>query len=190
MATELFIVPFEPEHFADVVALGNLVHGDNYLSLEALAKMHKISFSKGINASFVALDGDKLVGFRLTYAAGKWPIDKWCTPEDWGHDIDKVCYFKCNTVDESCRGKGIGGKLLNRSIEVTKQQGCTAGLSHIWLQSPGNSAFRYMSGAGGKVVKKHPNRWLESSHNEGYRCVICKGDCYCEAAEMILEFEQ
>lgn len=189
MITQLTIIPFEPEHYADVLKLGNEVHGDNYLSMESLAKMYEISFANDINASFVAYDGDKLVGFRLTYAAGRWPIDQWCSPELWGHDADKVCYFKCNTVAEDYRGSGIGGGLLKRSIEMTKKQGCTAGLAHIWMQSPGNSALRYMTRAGGKMIKEHPNRWLETSLNDGYYCIICKGDCHCTAAEMILEFK-
>lgn len=188
MSNQLSIIPFEPEHFADVIALGNAVHGDNYLTMDTLPKMHKMSFAKGINASLVAYEGRTIVGFRLTYAAGLWPIDKWCTPQDWGHDIDKVCYFKCNTVEEAYRGKGVGAMLLASSIERTKQQGCTAGLAHIWLQSPGNSAYRYMSRAGGKVIKKHPDRWLQSSLEEGYHCIICHGECHCEAAEMLLEF--
>jgi GNAT superfamily N-acetyltransferase len=189
MATELSILPFEPQHFADVMAMGNEVHGDNYLSLDTLAKMHEIGISGGINASLVAYYDDKLVGFRITYAAGHWPVDKWCNPDLWGHDVGKVCYFKCNTVDASLRGQGIGSKLLRQSIALAKQQGATAGLSHIWLQSPGNSAFKYMSKAGGKMIKKHPDRWLSNSLDEGYYCVICHGTCHCEAAEMILEFD-
>jgi GNAT superfamily N-acetyltransferase len=189
MAIELNIMSFEPKHFDDVMALGNDVHGDNYLSLESLAKMHTISFSAGINASLVAYYGDKLAGFRITYAAGKWPVDKWCSPDLWPHPIANICYFKCNTVDASLRGKGIGSKLLKQSIELTKQQGATAGLAHIWLQSPGNSAFKYMSKAGGKLVKKHPDRWLSNSLDEGYYCIICKGTCHCDAAEMLVEFD-
>jgi GNAT superfamily N-acetyltransferase len=189
MVIQTNIIPLEPKHFADVIALGNAVHGDNYLSLETLSHMHKIGFSKGINACFVAYADDKLVGFRITYAAGNWPTEKWCTPELWGHAIENVCYFKCNTVDESCRGQGIGKKLLARSIEMTKQQGATAGLAHIWMQSPGNSAFRYMTGAGGKLIKTHSDRWVETSLNDGYHCVICDGICHCDAAEMILEFK-
>lgn len=188
MRNELIISPFEEKHFKDVIVLGNLVHGDNYLCDEFIAAIYQLGLKDGLNASLVAYDADKLVGFRLTYACGAWPIDEWCTADDWPHDTDKVCYFKCNTVDESYRGQGIGGILLTRSIEVAKQQGATAGVAHIWMQSPGNSAFRYMTKAGGKVVKIHPDRWLGISLNEGYRCVICKTACHCEAAEMIVDF--
>ncbi len=189
MHHNLTISPFEPAHFKDVIVLGNLVHGDLYLTDESIAVIHQLGLSDDLNASFVAYNGDKLVGFRLTYAPGAWPIDQWCTTADWPYENDKVCYFKCNTVDESCRGQGIGGMLLSRSIEVAKQQGATAGVAHIWMQSPGNSAFKYMTKAGGKVVKIHPERWLGNSLNEGYHCVICNGVCHCDAAEMIIHFD-
>lgn len=191
MATAaLKIIEFTPAHFNDVIKLGNQVHGDGYLDDQSIAKIYDISFSQGINASFVAYVGETIVGFRLTYAPSQWPIDSWCTPEQWGHAEQKVCYFKCNTVAEEYRGQGLGAKLLAKSIEQAKLQGCTAGLAHIWLQSPGNSAFRYMSRAGGKVIKEHPDRWRELSISGGYDCIICGHDCHCVAAEMLLEFDQ
>lgn len=189
MGTKLEIIAFEPKHFDDVIKLGNAVHGDNYLSHESLQVMLVRGLKDGINASLVAYNDDTLVGFRLTWAPGNWPIDHWCNPELWGYEPSEVCYFKCNTVDERFRGAGIGGKLLRQSIALTKQQGAKAGLSHIWLQSPGNSAYKYMSKAGGKIIKEHPDRWYDSSINDGYYCVICKGDCHCSAAEMLLEFD-
>lgn len=188
MSESLIISSFEPEHFKDVIVLGNHVHGDNYLNDESIKVMHQLGLRHGLNAGFVAYQGDKIVGFRLTYAPGAWTLDKWCTTQEWQHDADKVCYFKCNTVDESVRGQGIGGILLARSIEVVKQQGAIAGVAHIWMQSPGNSAFRYMTKAGGKVVKIHHERWLKNSLDEGYHCVICKGTCHCDAAEMMVDF--
>ncbi len=188
MSEQLQILPFDTSHFDDVIKLGNDVHGDNYLCHDSLKVMLKQGIKDGINASLVGYIGDTLVGFRITWAAGNWTIDKWCTPQKWGHKPENVVYFKCNTVDERFRGQGIGGKLLSASIDLCKKQGATAGLAHIWLQSPGNSAFRYMSRAGGKVIKEHPDRWYESSVKDGYYCIVCKGICHCTAAEMLLEF--
>ena len=190
MSDKLTITLFEPQHFKDVIELGNLVHGDNYLDDKSIKVIHQMGFRDDLNASLVAYLDDKLVGFRLTYAPGCWPIDKWCTTDDWQHEQGKVCYFKCNTVAESCRGQGIGATLLSRSIDITKQMGATAGVAHIWMQSPGNSAFRYMTRAGGKVIKIHPNRWLHTSLEDGYHCVICNGTCHCDAAEMLVEFKK
>lgn len=188
MSEELKVLSFEPEHYNDVIGLGNQVHGDGYLNVDSLKQMHLRGIKNNINASLVCYQGDSLVGFRLTWAPGNWPLDKWCTPQLWGHPVENVCYFKCNTIDERMRGQGIGGRLLKQSIALSKQQGATAGLAHIWLQSPGNSAFRYMSKAGGVVIKEHPDRWYESSIEDGYYCILCQGACRCSAAEMLIDF--
>jgi len=178
-----------PEHYDAVIALGNLVHGDNYLDLESIKLIHKKSIKDNINASFVATENNQLLGFRLTFAPLNWKVDQWCSCDLWQVPVEKTCYFKCNTVAEAARGKGIGGLLLAESVKAVKKQGGVAGVSHIWLQSPGNSAFRYFSKAGGKLVKTHPDRWLPDSLENGYVCTLCGNECHCDAAEMLLTFK-
>jgi ribosomal protein S18 acetylase RimI-like enzyme len=180
--------PLSPEHFERLLALANYVHGDNYLDLESIQTLYRKSFSSGINASFVALIDDKLIGFRLTIAAQHWKVDQWCTPSMWPFPANQVCYFKCNTVDSEYRQFGVGSTLLRMSIETAKQQGAKAGLAHIWLASPGNSAFRYFSKCGGRLIKEHPGKWRDSSINDGYCCPVCVDVCECVAAEMLLTF--
>lgn len=177
-----------PEHFTQVLRLGNGVHGDNYLDSKSIEQIYRSSFQNGINASWVALKEDTLVGFRLTLAAQTWQPDQWCSLERWNVDQAKVCYFKCNTVDERFRGQGIGPELLRLSVLNAKKQGSLAGLAHIWLASPGNSAYRYFSKCGGKLVKEHPGKWRELSIRDGYCCPVCPDICECVAAEMILYF--
>jgi GNAT superfamily N-acetyltransferase len=177
-----------PEYFEQVVTLAIAVHGENYLDLSGIRQLYERSFFKDINASWVALLEGQVVGFRLTIAAPDWSADKWCSPADWGVEKKHLCYFKCNTVQQNCRGMGIGSELLIRSINNAKLQGCRAGLAHIWLASPGNSAFRYFSKCGGQLVKHHPNKWRELSIRDGYCCPVCKDLCECTAAEMILHF--
>lgn len=177
-----------PRHFDGVVSLGNFVHGDNYLDNDSIVDLYHKGFHKDINASWVALQNEKIVGFRLTIAAPNWQPDKWCTPDQWGFEKSEVCYFKCNTVDANLRGKGVGSKLLGLSIEKAKEQGSKAGLAHIWLASPGNSAFKYFSKCGGKTVKEHPGKWTHLCIEDGYECPVCPGICECVAAEMILPF--
>lgn len=183
------IAPLTPEYFAAVIALGELVHGENYLNPDYLEAIYKKSQKNGVNCSLIALDGDKVVGFRLTYAHGQWPVDQWCTTEEWQVPADSVCYFKSNTLNPEYQGQGLGSKLLNASIQAAKQQGARAGLAHIWLGAPGNSAFKYFEKNGGRLVKTHPNRWTAESHQTGYDCVSCGFPCVCEAGEMILYFE-
>ncbi len=187
-ANDISYQELSPEHFDGVIKLGNEVQGDGYLTEDSLKEMHEKSFHDGINASWVALYKGKVVGFRLTYAHSKWQEDKWCTPDDWPVDATKVCYFKCNTVDPAMQGTGIGSTMLKLSVEQAKKQGAEAGLAHIWLASPGNSAYRYFSKNGGVLIKKHADKWRYESIYEGYDCPVCPEHCECEGAEMLLEF--
>jgi ribosomal protein S18 acetylase RimI-like enzyme len=179
--------PFIPEDFSSVKRLGNEVHGDGYITDEILTQWYNNSFYHGHNISFVAYAGDKLVGFRITFAPQHWQLDQWVTPEKWPVSPDEVCYFKCNTVDEHYRGYGIGKSLLQHSIDTAKAQGATAGVSHLWKQSPNNSAVSYFTRCGGQFIKEHPDKWHEESKN-GYDCILCGHDCHCVAVEMIIVF--
>lgn len=184
--------PLTAEYYQDVIALGNHVHGDGYLSQEKILDWASKGISQNINSNFIAIandkSGEKLIGFRLNFSAESWLIDQWCSPELWQIPANKCCYFKCSTVDEKYRGNGVGRKLLQLSIEAAKQQGAQAGVAHLWKQSPNNSAIGYFSRCGGWLVKSHPDKWNEES-KQGYNCVLCGNDCHCEAAEMIIYFE-
>lgn len=179
---------YTPDTFDGVITLGNKVHGDNYLDEAAAQNLYAASLKNNVNASLVAYLGNELVGFRLTQAPNQWLIDEWCSPELWPVNTAELCYFKCNTVDEKIRGTGVGSELLKRSIEQVKLQGAKAGLAHIWLASPGNSAFKYFTKCGGKLVKEHPNRWQPWYESHGYICPVCGQHCTCTAAEMMIEF--
>jgi len=183
------IQTLSPQHFSDVIELGNLVHGEGYLDSHSIELLYKKGIKSGINANFVAYQDGELIGFRLTFAPGNWEPDRWCTPDAWGIKPAEVCYFKCNTVGEDSRGKGIGGQLLNASIAAAKLQGAKAGVSHLWKQSPNNSAIRYFTKAGGVLIKEHPNRWNNTKEHPDYICVLCGTNCHCTASEMLLVFK-
>lgn len=180
-----------PAYFDEVIVLANRIYGDNYLDSPQLQSIYQRSFANNINASWVACDkNNKLIGFRLTLAAGHWSIDKWCSVDSWSVDVDKVVFFKCNTVDENYRGYGIGSRLLALSVEQAKAQGSEAGLAFIWLNSPGNVAFRYFSRCGGKIIQRHAQKWRQMAIEEDYQCCVCDGLCACDAAEMLLTFTE
>ncbi|WP_163930255.1 GNAT family N-acetyltransferase [Paraferrimonas sp. SM1919] len=183
------IINLQPKHYQQLVSLANKVHGSGYISLEELRKKAPLAIKNGINSNFVAMEGDRMLGFRLTYAPGNWQADKWCSPDLWCSGITKLCYFKCNTVDFDAQGKGIGGQLLMASIKAVKAQGGVAGISHLWKESPNNAAVRYFSKAGGTLIKAHPKRWNEEGLINNYDCPICGFDCQCTAMEMQLKFE-
>lgn len=174
---------------AAVIDLANQVHGDNYLTESTLTELLAGGTVGQVKLNWLAERGQRLLGIRLTLAPRQWPIDDACTPSAWPVEPDTMCYFKCAAVAEEARGLGIGKQLLQRSIDAAKQLGCTAGLAHIWLQSPQNSAYEYFSRCGGVLVAKHPDRWLSASLNDGYYCPVCDGTCRCEAGEMVLVFK-
>lgn len=185
-----------PKHFKQVIKLANEVHGDGYLNDKSIANWTERGISSNINCGYVALFSnssnteteDKLIGFRITFAAEHWQTDQWCCPDLWQIPKDKCCYFKCNTVDENYRGLGVGKKLLQFSISAAEKQGAKAGVAHLWKQSPNNSAVAYFTHCGGVLVKSHPDKWNEES-KQGYNCILCGHDCHCEAAEMIIYFD-
>jgi len=180
--------PLTAEYFPQVIILANHVHGEGYLDSEKLIEWTNKGIVNEINCSFVALLNDQVIGFRSTYSANNWKVDQWCTPELWQVERQKCCYFKCNTVEEKYRGLGIGKQLLKLAIKAAELQGAQAGISHLWKQSPNNSAVSYFSKCGGKLVKSHPDKWNEDS-KQGYNCILCGHDCHCEAAEMIIHFK-
>jgi GNAT superfamily N-acetyltransferase len=179
--------PLEAADFDASIALATKVHGAGYIDKQTMHKWYEKGLKGGINSSFVAYDEQVLVGFRLTFSIKQWHIDQWCSPNLWPVNTEQVCYFKCNTVNENYRGFGVGSQLLTLSISAAKKQGALAGISHLWRQSPGNSAVKYFTKCGGQLIKDHPDRWHKIS-TEGYDCTICHFDCHCVAAEMLIVF--
>lgn len=188
MFNNIFYKNIAESDFPAVIELGTKVHGEGYIDTDTVTRWVNQGIKDDINASFIAYHDKTLVGFRLTFAPNQWQIDKWCSPERWGSPVDKVCYFKCNTVNSDYRGHGIGSQLLKLSIVAAKKQGAVAGVSHLWMESPGNSAVKYFTKCGGTLIKEHINRWNEWCEH-GYVCTICGTNCQCTAAEMMIHFD-
>lgn len=183
------IYPINPADFAAVVTLANHVHGAGYLTEKALADMVQQGIKQQLSACFLAKIAQRVVGYRISFAAGQWQPDKWCSPSAWPVAIEDMAYFKSVAVHPDMQAQGIGQALLQRSIQVLKQQGAKAGLAHLWCQSPHNSAVRYFSKAGGQLINRHENRWQHLSA-QGYHCPRCGKVCCCSAAEMVLQFTE
>ncbi|MEE2000587.1 GNAT family N-acetyltransferase [Alkalimonas sp. MEB108] len=184
------IRPYRAVDEKSLLILANKVHGAGYLNKATLQDYLQRGLSAGLNASFVAYLDGQLVGYRLSFSAGKWQTDEWCSQSLWPVAANEMAYFKSVAVDPSVQGKGIGSSLLQASIQVLQQQGAKAGLAHLWMQSPGNSAVRYFTKAGGRLLAVHQDRWLELSlQSSGYDCPVCGHQCHCTAAEMVLEFK-
>jgi len=188
MSDDFLITALDTRDFDKIITLGALCHGENYLDYAHLENILEMSTKDGLISSAVCYDKEELIAFRLTYAPGKWCLDKWCTPEDWGIPVDKVSYLKSITVRPDYRRFGLAKRLLKRTINLSKEQGAVAGVAHIWLESPEQAAYKYFLNAGARLVKMHPNRWSVDCIEIGYRCVRCGNNCVCTAAEMILTF--
>lgn len=185
----MLITKLTPEHFPAVVELANQIHGDNYLDNASLQSMQCQGVKNGINASFVALDSaGYIIGYRLSFAAGQWHSDSWCSEALWPVPLDRMAYFKSVGVTVAARGQGVASALLRQSVQALKQQGALAGLAHIWRESPGNAAQQYFSQAGATLLKVHPDKWRHLSESAGYDCPVCGALCRCSAAEMVLVF--
>lgn len=174
--------------FSAVITLANTIHGAHYLSLSMLQKMHQQGIKQGINASFVAIAHNEIIGYRLSFAAGQWQSDQWCTETQWPVSLQHMAYFKSVGVLANYRGQGVAKSLLQHSIHALKRQGAVAGLAHIWRESPGNAAQAYFTKAGAKLIGVHADRWRHLSETLGYNCPCCGEICHCSAAEMVLLF--
>jgi GNAT superfamily N-acetyltransferase len=183
------IINIERLYVPAVLQLANQIHGDNYLDASSLYQLCELGVKSGLNASFVAInDQNAVIGYRLSLAAGQWPIDHWCSISQWPFAPADMAYFKSVGVLAEYQGQGIAQALLQASIEVLQAQGAKAGLAHIWRESPGNAAERYFTKAGASLIKVHADRWLALSEQAGYACPICGNRCHCSAAEMLLPF--
>lgn len=180
--------------FDQVIKLGNSIFGNGYLSQEVMVDILKKSVKDGRNCSFTLSlnDGtgkERIIGFRLTYAPGQWidsyPFD--LSKEEWGFDPEKVAYMKSNALDAEFRGLGFGRMLLDQSVSACRKVGAKAAVAHIWMNSPGNSAYNYFKRAGGREVKVYPAYW-DNLHSEEAPCIHCGTKCICPAAEMIIDF--
>ena len=188
----------QEKDFEAVIKLGNDIFGDNYLTQNDLKDILKKSVNNGRNCSFTLTlnEGDgveRLIGFRLTYSPGQW-IDSYdpdleLSSDMWGFDPEKVAYMKSNALDKEFRGQGFGRMLLDHAVAATRRMGAEAAVAHIWMNSPGNSAFNYFTRAGGKLVKMYPSYWV-NYHLENKPCIHCGFPCECPAAEMIIDYSK
>ena len=157
--------------------------GKDYYSLEELKNVLTWSKHGDLCASFVALDGEKLIGVRLTYAPGQWIPDgaRGITPDLWKINEGTMAYFKSLFISGDYQKKGLGRILSTKSIEVLKKMGAEGILCHSWLESPGNSSQKYLIKMGFEDIKAHEKYW----YHIDYHCTRCGPErCVCTAMEM------
>jgi N-acetylglutamate synthase-like GNAT family acetyltransferase len=175
--------PFERAHLQSVKEFTDRWIGLNYYQPADLEEVLKKSQCHGLNASWLAWDGEILVGVRLTLAPGQWlALGQRVRLELWKVPPERVGYFKSLFIHEDYRAYGIGRELSRRSLEVLANQGAMAVVAHSWLESPNNSSQIYLQKMGFTEVARHPLFWEPID----YQCTRCAPNrCQCTAVEMI-----
>lgn len=177
---------FRPQDIKNVKLFCDQNIGRDYYSETELADSQRRSEKNGAVTSFVLVDDeDHIYGLRLCYPPGNWDHGKGnkISPELWGHDKSDLGYFQSLFVSSKVQGLGWGPKLSMKAIEALKKLKAKAILTHCWKESPSNSSFKYLDKVGFKVLKEHPDYWIDVD----YQCARDGYPCRCTAIEMILE---
>jgi len=177
--------PLSEEYFHLSMEFMDEQVGKNFLKLEDLHIYTELSKVGNESTSFVALDGDKLIGLRLTFAHPQWlkVYANKLNPELWPQNFSKIAYFKSNFVSKKFQGKGIGSQLAKLSLDKLTKHNFEAIICHSWLESPQSSSLKYLQKLGFEPIKKHECFWYDID----YQCNSCQLEkCECSAMEMLL----
>ena len=178
-------VPLHSTYLQSIIELADREIGQSYYDkTELIEQIHRGTW-KGQQLSFLAFEGDELVGFRLTSAPGKWNHGrgKGLSPHLWPFSLEESAYFQSCFVSEKYMGRGIGRSLSQKCLEILIELKIPMVVAHSWKESPHNSSFRYLTALGFQAVKEYPEYWKDVDY-------ICSRDgnpCRCTAIEMILD---
>lgn len=181
------IVSLQRKYFDQVIKFSDINIGTNYFSHQDLEKILELSIKDGLNCSLLSLDDEnKISGIRLSYAPGRV-----FEVEDRIKEIpvkpQELGYFKSLFIGDKYQGQGLGSALSAKSMEILKEMGAKGIMSHSWVQSPGNSSFKYLTKIGFRELREIPNFWTHID----YDCTHCGAGnkCYCSAKEMFREIK-
>ncbi|MGE5389886.1 MAG: GNAT family N-acetyltransferase [Deltaproteobacteria bacterium] len=109
---QVAIVPARSEHFEEVLVLLQQLWPGRLLDGEAIHNVYMGNLTSEVQAYYVALKGDRVVGFiTLHIITNLWA--QGCLMQ-----IEEL------VVSESCRGQGIGRELINQALLVGNERGC------------------------------------------------------------------
>lgn len=183
------IRPFELSDIPAVKTFADRTIGTNYFSTEEFKAIYKKSIKEGRQCSMVLAEGPAILGIRITYPPGNWEKGKGqgLNPEKWGVPLKDTAYFQSIFLDPSLTGQGWGGKMSAKAIEILRELGAKAVVTHSWKESPNNSSRKYLEHLGFEFVVEHPLYWTKID----YDCTGCsQKPCVCTAEEMILKLDR
>ena len=123
---EVLIRPLNESDLKKVQQFTDRWIGQNYYSFEELQDAFVKGQQGSLNASFIALSGDEVVGIRLTYAPGTWIENSTkifkagLSLKDWKIASEKMGYFKSLFVHGEYQGQGLGKTLSNKALAILK----------------------------------------------------------------------
>tara|TARA_B110001454_G_C12723292_1_gene436335 strand:+ start:45952 stop:46509 length:558 start_codon:yes stop_codon:yes gene_type:complete len=180
---------FKITDIKNVKSFADLQIGKDYYSESELEDAQLRSEKNGIVTSFVLVDDEdtKIFGLRLAYPPGQWEHGKGkrLSPDLWGYPISELGYFQSLFLAADVQGQGWGPLLSDRALQALRQLKASGILTHCWKESPGNSSFKYLNKVGFKILKEHPDYWIDVD----YVCTRDGNPCRCTAIEMILELK-
>lgn len=159
--------------------------GTNYYSVAELEKIYHQSIKNGRCYTLLLMDSARQIhGVRVTYPPGHWQKGKGpgLSPDQWGVPRGEVAYFQSLFIEPSLTGRGWGKKMSLAAIEMLKNSGARAIVTHSWKESPHDSSGKYLRALGFRLIAIHPFYWKEVD----YTCPRCGQPCVCTAEEMIL----
>jgi predicted N-acetyltransferase YhbS len=105
--------------------------GEGYFSEQELKDIFKLSQGNGMNASYLAFQGEELAAVRLSLAPGEWvKTMRGLNPKKWGVPDSQVGYFKSLFVAEKFQRQGPGRGLSQKSLLTLKDMGAQAVVCH------------------------------------------------------------
>jgi ribosomal protein S18 acetylase RimI-like enzyme len=109
---EVKIVKPQREHFLGIISLLRQLWKDKELNERRLGEVFESGLSSGFQEFRIAMRNDKIVGFvSLTIRNSLWQ-------EGYLGHIDEL------VVDERFRGNGVGTRLLDEMMKVSKKRSC------------------------------------------------------------------
>lgn len=181
----LHIRPLQSEDLPRLREFTDRAIGLNYYSLGELQDIYARSKVGDRVCSLVLVDDhSQIFGVRITYPPGQWKKGKGegLKSELWPVSPDHVAYFQSLFISPELTGQGWGKKMSLAAIQILKELGAQAIITHSWKESPDDSSGKYLRSLGFKLIATHKEYWKKVDYN----CTRCGRPCVCTAEEMIL----
>lgn len=171
-----------PEHASKVLLLLSDQLGEGYMDVSDITFGPK-------EFLFVAEYDGEVVGFALSVILDKDDFknhllgQKYRTPADIriSDQMGTLALIDSIAIDPSYQKRGIGSKLVKKSLEALREAGAKAVTSFGWKEGDNvniGPTFRYF---GFKERKEFEKFWHQDSIEKDYDCPHCGNPCNCSA---------